>query len=186
MKITDLRVRTVAIPLNAQLRHNTGVHPGYLLRTVLELITDEGIVGLGEVGGGDQRAALAKLKPRIVGMDPFDLEAIKLKVLRAIYYLSNARLYGAIEIACLDIQTGKEIWSGNLASRRVPVSSSPVLADGKIYVVSEKGTTYVLEQGDALKILAVNEFDEYTLASPVFTKNRILIRTFETLYCIGK
>lgn len=104
MKIVDLRVRTVAIPTQGMLRHNTGVHPGYLMRTVLELITDEGIVGLGEVGGGDQRAALTKLKPRIVGMNPFDLEAIKLKVLRSIYYLSNARLYGAIEIACLDIQ----------------------------------------------------------------------------------
>jgi len=98
-----MRVRTVAIPMNAMLRHNTGVHPGYLMRTILELITDEGIVGLGEVGGGDQRGALLKLKPRIVGMDPFDLEAIKLKVLRSIYYLSNSRLYGAIEIACLDI-----------------------------------------------------------------------------------
>jgi glucarate dehydratase len=104
MKITDLRARTVAIPTQGMLRHNTGVHPGYLMRTVLELFTDEGIVGLGEVGGGDQRAALTRLKPRIVGMNPFDLEAIKLKVLRSIYYLSNARLYGAIEIACLDIQ----------------------------------------------------------------------------------
>jgi glucarate dehydratase len=104
MKIIDLRARTVAIPTNAMLRHNTGVHPGYLMRTVLEIITDAGIVGLGEVGGGDQRGALLKLKPRLVGMDPFDLEAIKLKVLRSIYYLSNSRLYGAIEIACLDIQ----------------------------------------------------------------------------------
>lgn len=104
MKIIDLRARTVAIPLTSQLRHNTGVHPGYLMRTVLELYTDEGIVGLGEVGGGDQRGALEKLKPRIIGMDPFHLELIKLKVLRAIYYLSNARLYAAIEMACLDIQ----------------------------------------------------------------------------------
>ncbi|WP_128548098.1 enolase C-terminal domain-like protein [Larkinella soli] len=104
MKIIDLRTRCVAIPLNAQLRHNTGVHPGYFLRTILELITDEGIVGLGEVGGGDQRGALQKLKPRILGEDPFHLEKIKLKVLRSIYYLSNARLYAAIEMACLDIQ----------------------------------------------------------------------------------
>lgn len=104
MKIVDMRVRTVAIPMNAMLRHNTGVHPGYLMRTILELITDEGIVGLGEVGGGDQRGALQKLKPRIIGMDPFHLETIKLKVLRSIYYMSNARLYAAIEMACLDIQ----------------------------------------------------------------------------------
>lgn len=104
MKIIDLKTRCVAIPLNAQLRHNTGVHPGYFLRTILELITDEGIIGLGEVGGGDQRGALQKLKPRIIGLDPFHLETIKLKVLRSIYYMSNARLYAAIEMACLDIQ----------------------------------------------------------------------------------
>ena len=36
-------------------------------------------------------------------MNPMDLEAIKMKVLRSIYYISNSRLYGAIEIACLDI-----------------------------------------------------------------------------------
>jgi glucarate dehydratase len=104
MKIIDLRVRCVAIPLTCQLRHNTGVHPGYFLRTILELITDEGLVGLGEVGGGDQRGALTKLKPRIIGLDPFHLELIKLKVLRSVYYISNARLYAAIEMACLDIQ----------------------------------------------------------------------------------
>ncbi|WP_235906260.1 enolase C-terminal domain-like protein [Ginsengibacter hankyongi] len=99
-----MKTRCVAIPLNAQLRHNTGVHPGYFLRTILELVTDEGIIGLGEVGGGDQRGALQKLKPRIIGMDPFSLELIKLKVLRSIYYISNSRLYAAIEMACLDIQ----------------------------------------------------------------------------------
>jgi len=104
MKIIDLKTRCVAIPLNAQLRHNTGVHPGYFLRTILELVTDEGIIGLGEVGGGDQRGALQKLKPRIIGLDPFHLETLKLKVLRSIYYLSNARLYAALEMACLDIQ----------------------------------------------------------------------------------
>ena len=103
MKIIDLRARCVAIPTSSMLRHNTGVHPGYLMRTILELITDEGLVGLGEVGGGDQRAALLKLKPRLVGLDPHDLNLIKMKVLRSIYYLSNARIYGAIEIACLDL-----------------------------------------------------------------------------------
>ena len=104
MKIVDLRARTVAIPTRGMLRHNTGVHPGYLMRTVLELVTDEGITGLGEVGGGDQRGALLKLKPRVVGLSPWDLETVKLRTLRSIYYLSNARLYGALEIACLDIQ----------------------------------------------------------------------------------
>lgn len=113
MKITDLKARTVAVPIEAPLRHSTGVHP-YFQRTILQILTDGGIVGLGEVGGaGDQRGTLEKIKPRIIGEDPFQLERIKPKILRPSYYVSNARFYAAVEIACLDIQ-GK-------ASRR-PVS----------------------------------------------------------------
>ena len=104
MKIADLKARTVLVPLEAPLRHSTGVHPGRFIRTILELVTDEGITGLGEVGGGDQRGALLKLKPRLIGESPFDLERLKQKTLRQIYYLSNPRLYAAIELACLDIQ----------------------------------------------------------------------------------
>lgn len=104
MRITDLKARTVLVPLEAPLRHSTGVHPGRFIRTIVELVTDEGIVGLGEVGGGDQRAALLRLKPRLVGEDPFQLERIRQKTLRQVYYISNSRLYAAIEIACLDIQ----------------------------------------------------------------------------------
>ena len=104
MKIIDIKARTVAVPLEAPLRHSTGVHPGYFQRTILQVFTDEGIIGLSEVGGGDQRGALLRLKPRLVGEDPFHLERIKQRTLRQIYYLSNARLYAAIEIACLDIQ----------------------------------------------------------------------------------
>lgn len=104
MQIVDIRCRCVAIPISSQLQGNTGVHPGYFQRTILELITDEGIVGLGEVGGGDQREALGKLKPMLIGMDPFQIELIKLKTLRSTYFISNTRNYGAIEMACLDIQ----------------------------------------------------------------------------------
>lgn len=104
MKIIDIRTTCVAIPTKGQLRHNGGAMRGYFQRTVLELVTDEGIVGLGEVGGGDQRGALQKFRPHLIGVDPFDLNTIKMRVLRSAYYLSNARNYAAIEMACLDIQ----------------------------------------------------------------------------------
>ena len=128
MKITDLKAHSVAVPIEAPLRHSTGVHPGYFQRNLIEIFTDEGIVGLGEVGGGDQRAALLKLKSRIIGENPFDLERIKQRTLRQIYYLSNSRLYAAIEVACLDIQgkaTGRtvaELIGGKLRDR-VPFSA---------------------------------------------------------------
>jgi len=112
MRITDLITHTVAVPIEAPLRHSTGVHPGYFVRTIIELKTDEGITGLGEVGGGDQSALLEKLKPRVLGEDPFHIERIKQKTLRQIYYISNPRAYAALEIACLDIQgkaTGRPV-----------------------------------------------------------------------------
>ena len=127
MKITDIKARTVAVPIEAPLRHSTGVHP-YFQRTIIQLVTDEGIVGLGEVGGGDQRGAFEKLKPRIIGEDPYRLERIKPKVLRPSYYMSNARLYAAIEIACLDIQgksSGRPVSDliGGRLRDRVPFSA---------------------------------------------------------------
>lgn len=104
MKIVDVRTRCVAIPLNCTLRSNTGVHPGYFVRTLIEVVTDDGIVGLGEVGGGDQRAAVTKVAQRIIGFDPFHLNVIKQRTLRNVYFMGNARIYAALEMACLDIQ----------------------------------------------------------------------------------
>jgi glucarate dehydratase len=104
MKIVETRARCVAIPLNATLRSNTGVHPGYFVRTIIEIVTDEGIVGLGEVGGGDQRAAVLKLASRIVGYSPYQINVIKQRTLRNTYFMPNSRIYAAIEMALLDIQ----------------------------------------------------------------------------------
>lgn len=108
MKITEMKTTWVSIPIEKPLIGTVGLHPGRFSRTIVELTTDEGIVGLGEVGGGDQRAALERLKPRIIGESPFDLERIRQRTLRQVYYISNTRLYAAIEMACLDIQ-GKSI-----------------------------------------------------------------------------
>lgn len=108
MKIVDFRVTCVAIPTTAKLRHNRGVHPGRLQRTILELITDEGIIGLGEVGGGDQRKAMEKFRQHLIGLDPFNLNIIKLRLRSGAYFTSTALIYAAIETACLDIM-GKSL-----------------------------------------------------------------------------
>jgi len=51
MKITDLRATTVTVPLEAPLLHANGAHWGRFVRTIVEVETDEGHVGLGEMGG---------------------------------------------------------------------------------------------------------------------------------------
>ncbi|MEJ2110246.1 MAG: PQQ-like beta-propeller repeat protein, partial [Acidobacteriota bacterium] len=65
-------------------------------------------------------------------------------------------------------------------------SASPLLADGKLYCISEEGTTTVLEAGPAFKVLAVNRLDSHTLASPVADGSQLFIRTGNYLYCIQK
>ena len=49
MKITDLRATSVTVPLEAPLRHSNGAHWGRFVRTLVEIDTDEGLTGLGEM-----------------------------------------------------------------------------------------------------------------------------------------
>ena len=79
-------------------------------------------------------------------------------------------------------------WRGpGYDGNRHAFSSSPVVAGGKIYVTREDGKTFVLDQGEAFKVLASNELEgESVVATPVLVDGRILIRTAERLYCFGK
>ena len=76
-KITDICATTVAVPLEAPIRHSNGAHWGRFVRTIVEVETDTGVVGLGEMGGGGESAemAFAGLKSYLLGHDPFELEA---------------------------------------------------------------------------------------------------------------
>ncbi len=107
MKIVDIRATTVTVPLEAPLLHSNGVHWGRFVRTVVEVETDDGYVGLGEMGGGGESAEVAfrGLKGYLVGHDPVQLEALRFKILNptASLYNNRTQLHAAIEFACLDI-----------------------------------------------------------------------------------
>jgi outer membrane protein assembly factor BamB len=85
---------------------------------------------------------------------------------------------------CLRVDNGTTIWG---RERLVPglYNSSPLLADGKLYAMDEDGSTTVIEAGDKFKILGVNKLNDFTLASPAASGDRIFIRTGQYLYCIG-
>ena len=86
---------------------------------------------------------------------------------------------------CLDAKTGKEVWGPNRIKPAI-YSSSPVLADGKIYITNEDGLTSVLNTGPTFEVVAENDLDEYTLSSPAISDGQIFIRTEKFLYCIGR
>jgi glucarate dehydratase len=132
MKIIDLRATTVTVPLEAPLRHANGCHWGRFVRTIVEVETDEGLIGLGEMGGGGEsaEAAFQALKSYLVGRDPAQLEELKFLIANptASLYNNRTQMLAAIEFACLDILGQKwgvpvsEILGGRLRDR-VPFAS---------------------------------------------------------------
>src|SRR5215212_9257642 len=107
MKITDIRATPVTVPLQAPLRHANGCHWGRFVRTIVEVETDEGITGLGEMGGGGESAvaAFTGLKPYLVGRDPARLEEMRFLIANptASLYNNRTQILAALEFACLDI-----------------------------------------------------------------------------------
>jgi outer membrane protein assembly factor BamB len=86
---------------------------------------------------------------------------------------------------CLDAKTGQPIW-GPQRIKSGTYSSSPVLADGKIYVTNEDGLTTVVKAGPTFEVLSENPLNDYCLSSPAISDGQVFIRTTQYLYCIGK
>jgi len=132
MKIVDIRPTTVTVPLEAPLRHANGCHWGRFVRTIVEVETDEGLIGLGEMGGGGEsaEAAIRAMKSYLVGRDPARLEELRFLIANptASLYNNRTQILAAIEFACLDILGQKwgvpvsEILGGRLRER-IPFAS---------------------------------------------------------------
>jgi len=110
MKIVDLKATTVALPMEAPLRHSAAVHPGRCIRTVLQVYTDAGLVGLGEWEDVVSQRELNILRALVSGRDPFDLEQLRIIIIGTGHLLlqgqnlSRNRLYAGLEIALMDLQ----------------------------------------------------------------------------------
>ena len=87
-------------------------------------------------------------------------------------------------IWCLDAKTGQEIY-GQQRIRPGTYSSSPVLADDKLYVTNEDGLTTVVKAGPKFEVLAENALNDYCLSSPAISEGQLFIRTAQQLFCIG-
>jgi outer membrane protein assembly factor BamB len=85
-------------------------------------------------------------------------------------------------LRCLDGATGKEVWRQRLGGK---FSASPVWADGKLYLLSESGKTFVAECGAEYKLAAQNDLGEKCCASPAVSQGNLFIRSEKALYCIG-
>ncbi len=106
MRITSVAVTVVAVP-DAPLRNVIGCHQPYALRNVIQVRTDDGLIGLGEMPGGTQfQAELESAAKNLAGVDPFHFEQLR------VLFPGKPRVQSAFEVPCLDIMgkaTGRSV-----------------------------------------------------------------------------
>src|SRR3978361_2058003 len=107
VKIIDVRATPVYVPMQHPLRWSFGIELG-TTRVLVELITDEGVIGLGETKGGRNVAeAVMQTKSLYIGLDPLEVGRIAKRF--SIYRVTSEQLDrvatiklagAAIEMAC--------------------------------------------------------------------------------------
>ncbi|MDO6732655.1 enolase C-terminal domain-like protein [Marinovum sp. 2_MG-2023] len=121
MKITEVIVTPIAIP-DVPLANTKGVHQSVFLRSVIQVKTDTGLVGLAETYGAARTLdGLRAVQARLEGLDPYDLRDLRRRIeaalpdaggINAPTALADHKVvdvvYSAFEIACLDLR-GKEV-----------------------------------------------------------------------------
>src|SRR5204863_6651533 len=131
MKITDIKITPVTVPMEAPLRWSMGVETG-TTRGIIEVLTDDGIVGLGETYGGNGiEHAIEVARPFILGLDPLETGVLQHRL--GVFCISYetavpAVVRAGIEMACLDA-AGKALGLpvhkllGGKTRDRIPVSA---------------------------------------------------------------
>ncbi|MFZ0280692.1 MAG: PQQ-binding-like beta-propeller repeat protein [Bacteroidales bacterium] len=97
--------------------------------------------------------------------------------------LYNVNWNGVVN--CLDPITGQEIYNAKLGSTKSFIAS-PVASDGKIYIVDEEGTIYIIQDGDKFNLLAEIPLNDICMTAPSITDGMIFFRTQKYLICVGK
>jgi outer membrane protein assembly factor BamB len=85
--------------------------------------------------------------------------------------------------SCLDAKTGEVHWQERLGGG---FSASPILADGKVYFLSEDGVGHVIKAGTKFERVAKNELKERTLASYAVADGALFVRSETKLFRIEK
>lgn len=86
-------------------------------------------------------------------------------------------------VECLDTKTGEPIWKERVDGN---LWGSMLSADGKLYVTSLEGETFVLAAGGKFELLARNKIGEPIYAAPAVSNGEIFLRSYQHLYCIKK
>ncbi|MFY9152260.1 MAG: PQQ-binding-like beta-propeller repeat protein [Prolixibacteraceae bacterium] len=92
-----------------------------------------------------------------------------------------ATTYGVF--ACIDAKTGEKLWDQEFGDA---FYSSPVYADGKVYITDMSGKTHIVKATRDYQLIGTPEMGEKSVCSPVFQDGKVYLRGMNNLYCIGK
>ena len=96
--------------------------------------------------------------------------------------LYNLGWNGVLQV--LDPTTGTEIYKQKLGDVR-SFTASPVASDGKIFMVDDMGTVYVIKAGPTFELISTSELGEICMTVPAITDRMIYYRTVNRLIAIG-
>jgi glucarate dehydratase len=106
-RIADVRATPVNIPLEAPYRFSYG-SVASLTKTIVEVETGDGVVGVGEIASGDQAERVAHLRDRLIGLDILELNEAERRCVPAMRatpwddVLAARRVFGGVEMALWD------------------------------------------------------------------------------------
>ncbi len=89
-------------------------------------------------------------------------------------------------LVCHDALTGDEVYGRQRLEIGNGFTASPWAYNGKLFLLSEDGDTYVVEAGPEFEILHKNSLNEMSLATPAVVRGSLLLRTQSKLYRIAK
>lgn len=98
----------------------------------------------------------------------------------------NGLLYVATSygvLVCYDVKTGEKVWEKEYGDG---FYSSPMVADGKLYIIDMGGTTHIIRTDREGSEVSRPELGEPGYTLPVFADGRLYLRGENSLYCIGK
>jgi hypothetical protein len=86
-----------------------------------------------------------------------------------------------------DARTGQQIYGRQRISPETSgFTASPWAYNGKIFLLSEDGDTFVVQAGREYKLLGKNSLNEMAMATPAVVRGSLILRTQSKLYRIAK
>jgi outer membrane protein assembly factor BamB len=90
-------------------------------------------------------------------------------------------------LSCYNARTGAPYYQMRRLPKPYSFKSSPVGANGKLYMASEDGDVVVVKMGEKFEVLATNTLsDQFVVGTPAIVDGEIFLRGQNTLFCISE